>query len=160
MAQTATAEVLNPVRDRERTYPRRFELPDLSQHGGWILNRLAKVYRHLNEQQMAGWLRGIVYSNEFLFLYMPHSVALCQVERGHTLIPAPVVREHFVWAMDPANPAHVDEAAEFYTNIMRWARQQSAGTIIVENNSDVPHETVVKKCEKRVFTREEKFVRL
>lgn len=144
-----------------KSIPRRFELPDLSQHGSWILKRLLTVYKHLSEQQLAGWLRGIVYSNEFLFLYLPRAVALCQIERAHTLSPAPIVRMHFVWVQNPADQKQVEEASEFYTNVIKWARQQSASTIVgIDNNSDVPADMIKDKCEKRVFSREEKFVRL
>ena len=141
--------------------PRRFELPDLSQHGQWVLKRLLTVYKHLNEQQLAGWLRGVVYSNEFLFLYLPRGIALFQVERAHTLNPAPIIRQHFVWVQNPADQEQVVAASEFYSKVMTWAKQQSASTIVgIDLNSDVPQEMVKDKCEKRVFTREEKFVRL
>ena len=153
------AQVLEPTVS-QKPYPRRFELPDLSQHGDWLLKRLLAKYKHLTEQQLAGWLRGIVYNNEFFFQYLPHAVALFQVERGHTLNPQPLIREHFVWALDSKNPEHVDEAAEFYASVLKWAKSQNAGIIIVEENSDVPSEIVKSKCGARVFTREQKFVRL
>lgn len=153
------AQVMEPEISQQ-VYPRRFELPDLSQHGGWMLKRLLAKYKHLTEQQLAGWLRGIIYSNEFFCQWLPHAVALFQVERAHTLNPQPLIREHFVWALDPKNPDHINEAAEFYTAVLQWARSQNAGTIIVEENSDVPHELIKSKCEARVFSREQKFVRL
>ncbi len=139
--------------------PRRFEVPDLSRDGGWVLQRLRKVYKHLNEQQLAGWLRGIVYNNEFLFLWLPNAVALAQVERSHTLSPAPVVREHFVWANDPKDPHHLGQATQMYERFREWAKQQDASTIIVAEQSDVPLETIQKMFE-RIGERKQKFVKV
>lgn len=139
--------------------PRRFEMPDLARDAGWVLARLLKVYKHLNEQQMAGWLRGIVYHNEFLFLWLPNAVALAQVERGHTLSPRPVVREHFVWAHDPQNPRHLAQAAQMYDRIREWAKQQDAGVIIVGEQTDVPA-AQLEQIFTRVLERKQKFVRV
>lgn len=157
MAAVAVAERPEPM--VATLTPRRFEMPDLSSDGGWAIDRLLKVYKHLNQQQLAGWLRSIVYNNEFLFLWLPHAVALAQIESAHTLSPRPVVREHFVWAHDPKDPKHVAEAAQMYERIRNWAKQQGAATIIVAEQSDVPVETL-KQMFERVFERPQKFVRV
>lgn len=155
-AVQAVAEKLEPVQD---VTPRRFEMPDLARDGGWVLARLLKVYNHLNEQQMAGWLRGIIYHNEFLFLWLPNAVALAQVERGHTLSPRPLVREHFVWANDPQNPRHVAQAAQMYERIREWARQQNASVMIVGEQTDVSAD-VIGQLFGKVLERRQKFVRV
>jgi|SRR5215475_9732825 len=120
---------------------RRFELPDLDRHGGWIIKRLLNAYPHLNERQLAGWLRGLIYSNEFLFLFQEHSVALAHAVRPDILTPRTMVFEKFVWAQ---SPEHVVEAAFFYERIKVWAKQQDAEQIIVEEQTDVPHEMIYK----------------
>lgn len=118
---------------------RRFELPDLDRHGIWIVKRLLAAYPHLNERQLAGWLRGLIYSNEFLFLFQEHSVALAHAMRPDILTPRVMVYEKFVWAQ---TPEYVPEAALFYARIKTWAQQQDAEQIIVEEQTDVPHEMI------------------
>ena len=83
---------------------RRFELPDLYQHGGWIKTRLLTKFPHLNEVSIIGWLKSALYDHSSLFLYQEHSVALAQTLKLHTLEPAPVVHERFVWCKDPKDP--------------------------------------------------------
>ena len=118
---------------------RRFGLADLNEHGAWILPRLLKAYPHLNERTVAGWLRGILDSDEFLFLYQSHSVGCAQIMRAHTLKPDPVVYERFVLA---ESEDYLEEAAEFYTRFKMWAQSLSARTIVVEECTDVLHEQI------------------
>jgi hypothetical protein len=140
MAHGATA-LANSVQPSPRIEPslRRFGLADLSQHGAWVLPRLIKAYPHLNERTAAGWLRGILESDEFLFLYQPHSVGCAQIMRAHTLAPNAVVYERFVFAQ---SEDHLEEAAAFYEEFKRWAKLLSARTIIVEECTDVLHEQI------------------
>lgn len=140
---------------------RRFQLPDLGRHGGWMMKRLLLAYPHLNDRHLQGWLKGLVYSNEFMFLYQNHSVALAQRVHTHTLAPKPIIQERFVFAEDPKNPAHIAEAAEFYDHFARWAKQQGIDTILVEEMSDVPHEDVKKvKSMGRLFERKQIYARI
>lgn len=140
---------------------RRFELPDLDLHGGWIKERLLKQFPHLNDRIVIGWLKGMLYSSETLFLYQPNSVCMAQIVKLHTLDPAPVVQERFVWCRDPNSAAHQAEAAEFYERIMAWAMHQSAGAVIVEEATDVPREMIQSKLgNKRIFNRQQAFVKL
>jgi hypothetical protein len=139
---------------------RRFELPDLSRHGAWIMARVLKQFPHLNERTVIGWLKGMLYSPETLFLYQDHSVAMAQVVKLHSLDAAPVVHERFVWCETPDNPEHQQEALLFYRDFARWAKHQGCTAMIVEEASDVPHEMIGKLLEKRMFQRQQTFVRL
>jgi|ERR1700681_2630375 len=134
---------------------RRFEVADLSKHGGWIMRRLQKAYPHQNDRSMAGWLREIIGSNEFLFLYQEHAVALAQTLRTSTLDAKPIIMERFVFAEE----GHVDAAAEFYGEFALWAKRQEVTTIVVEEMSDVPHEMIRERLG-RLFTRQQVFARL
>lgn len=136
---------------------RRFEIPDLDRHGRWIMRRLLKTYTHLNEQQMQGWLRGLIYSPEYLFLYQPHAVAMAQLLRPNPLDPKSVVWERFVFAEE----GHVEEAASFYSEFQRWAKSQNptVEVIIVNEMTDVPQE-MIKDRIGRLFSRQQWFVRL
>ena len=138
---------------------RRFDTADLSTHGAWILPRMVATYPHLNERAAASLLQTVNYSNEWRFLYQDHSVALAQVMAAHSLSARPVVHERFVWCEDKENKEWVKAAAEFYTEFLRWAKSLSAEAIIVEENSDVPHEMIKEKLG-RIYTRQQQFARV
>ena len=120
---------------------RRFQIPDLDRHGGWLLKRLLLAFPHLDQRSLIGWLRGLISLNECLFLYQDHSVALAQVERSHTLAPKPRVIERFVFCQDPQ---YEDEAAAFYPKIATWARHQSVPTLEIKVLTDVPDAKIRK----------------
>ena len=149
------AEAKEAVRLNDAPSMRRFELPDLTNHGGWITKRLLTAFPHRTAQDLAGWLRGILYSNEFLFLYQDHGVALATVTRAHPLEPRPIVQEMFVLVEE----GHVQEGAVFYDWFVRWAKAQSIDTIAVEALSDVPHD-MIKERVGRLFTKQVIFARL
>jgi len=137
---------------------RRFELGDLSRHGGWLIPRLVTALE-LPEQRLGGWLRGMVDTNEHLFLTQDHSVALAEMQRANGLADKPIVRERFVLVEDPENKDHVAEAAGFYDEFKRWAKNLGAEIIIVEELTNVPHETIKEKLG-RIFTRQQQFARV
>jgi hypothetical protein len=138
----------------EQPPARRFQIPDLERHGRWIVGRLLKAFPHKSERELMGWLRGLVYANECMFLYQEHSVALATVTRTHLLLP-PHVQEIFVFAQE----GYVEEAARFYADFERWARHQGIATVVVEELSDVPHEMIREKMG-RLLTRTINFARL
>ncbi len=137
---------------------RRFSLADLSSHGPWLVPRLVTALE-LPEQRIAGWLRGMLDSNEFLFLYQPHSVALAEMQRANGLADKPIVRERFVLAENPDDITHVREAAGFYDEFKRWAKNLGAEIVIVEEFSNVPHDAIKEKLG-RIFTRTQQFARV
>ena len=139
---------------------RRFELPDLHKHAGWLVPRLLKTYTHLNERSVLGWLQNILYNNEYHFLYQDHAIGLAQSMSAHTLSGLPVIHERFVWCEDPKNAEQQRQASHFYSEFARWAKMQGANTMIVEENSDVPHEMVRDRLAKRVFERTQKFAKV
>lgn len=151
--QTGVKMPLRPAPEPQRI--RRFELPDLSRHGGWIMKRLQKTYPHMNDRALASWLQGILDRNEYLFLYQDHAVALAEVLRPSTLAPKPVVQERFVFAEE----GYAETAAEFYTEFKQWAKSQDIDVIIVEETTDVPHDLIKEKLG-RVFERKQLFARV
>jgi hypothetical protein len=150
-----TAEIAKREVVREQIAMRRFEVPDLDRHGGWITDRLLKAYPHRTARDLVGWLRGIIYSNEFLFLYQEHGAALATVTRAHPLEMKPVVQEMFVFAKE----GHDREAVAFYDEFLRWGKNQGVDVVMVEAMSDVPHD-VIKERMGRLFTRQVVFARL
>lgn len=136
----------------------RFQRPDLDRHGAWVMERLTKSYPHIQPRLIGGWLQGLIFNNEVLFLYQDNAVALARIERGHTLAPHPVVREHFVFAREPA---FIEEASHMYTEMAKWARSHGCDTMIVrEGLSDVPDEMINARLKKRLFVQEQKFVKI
>jgi len=148
------AQILDPG-----TSPRRFQVPDLDRCQKWLLPRLRAAYPHVQEDALRGWLRGIIYQNEFMFSIQDNSLGCFQISRGHTLSPQAVIMEHFVWCEDKDNALHQLQAARFYEEAAIWAKHQGATTILVEVNSDVPHDMIKEKLG-RLFTRQETFARI
>lgn len=138
---------------------RRFNSADLSKHGAWILPRMLQTFRHLNERGAASFLQNIDYNNQFLMLYHETGVALAQVMSAHSLDAKPVIYERFVWVQDKNDYTQVRHAANFYTEFHRWAKQQSVEVMIVEENTDIPHEMIKEKLG-RIFTRQQQFARV
>jgi hypothetical protein len=134
---------------------RRFQIPDLNHHAGWLIERLVKAFPHRTERDLIGWLRGVIYANDFLFLYQDHSVALATVSRVHPLLPKGHVQEIFVFA----EAGYEAEAAVFYDDFARWAKNQGLDTIVVQEMSDVPHEAIRDKLG-RMFTKTITFARM
>lgn len=141
------------------TMTRRFDIPDLDRHKMWLLPRLYKAYPHLNERSLIGWLRSVIYSNEYLFLFQDDAVALAQCMSAHTMQPKPVVEERFVFVRDIESKEQAEAASEFYTQFAVWAKHHGAEVVIVEEMSDVPHEQIGKKLG-RIFTRQQLFGRV
>lgn len=138
---------------------RRFETPDLSRHGGWLLARLLLAFPHHNERSMANFLNSIMYNNEYLFLCQEQGVALAQIMTAHTLSGKPVIHERFVWVKDKDDKEQQKKAALFYDEFHRWAKGNGADVIIVEEMSDVPHD-MIKERLGRIFTRQQVFARV
>ena len=142
----------------ERPAISRFELGDLPRHGGWLIPRLVAALE-LPEQRLAGWLRSLIESNEHLFLAQEHSVALAEMQRANGLADKPIVKERFVFAEDRENAVHVKEAADFYDNFRRWAKDLGAEVIVVQELSDVPADMIKEKLG-RIFQRQQQFARV
>lgn len=156
-AVNTTGKVSPIVPPREPTAVRRFELADLSRHNGWLYRKVLENFPRLeNERSVDSFLRGIIYSNEFLFLYQEHSVALAQLVRPYGLEARKIVKEQFVFA---EAPRYHQEAANFYKEFERWAKSKEADVIIVDEKTDVPPE-MIKAQFPRLSERKETFVRL
>ena len=137
---------------------RRFSLGDLSSCGPWLMPRLTAALE-LPEQRVGAWLRSMIDSNEHLFQWQPHSVALAEVQRVNGLADKPIVRERFVFAENPDDLTHVKEAAGFYDEFRRWAKSLGAEIILVEELSNVPHDLIKEKLG-RIFERAQRFARV
>lgn len=139
---------------------RRFELPDLHEHGDWMTERLLHVYPNVTQQTLFGWLNSILYSNDYLFLYQKNAVCLAQTLRGITIAPQPVVHERFTFVRDPKDASLVEAAIAFYADILRWARSQSAETVVFSDVSDVPPEKAKDVFGGRIFDKSYKFAKV
>lgn len=138
---------------------RRFQRPDLDTHGPWLLPRFIAAYPQMDERRAASFLTSILTSNEHLFLCSEHGAALAQLFNGHSLVAKPVVYERFVWAKDPQNKVALAAIVQFYAHVQRWAKALSCETLVVEEMTDVPSDTIRAQLG-RIFTREQRFVKL
>jgi len=146
----------------------RFGLADLSRHGAWLVPRLVKSLNRFywdakegaihdkSEQQIAGWLRSLVDSREHLFLCSENAVGCAEMWRVGGIADPISVRERFVLAR---SDKHIAEAALFYDECVRWARSLGAEVVFVEEETDVPHDTIKDRIG-RLYTRQQTFVRL
>lgn len=158
MSDTVTSR-LKVVEEPVQTEIRRFESPDIDRHGMWLVPRLKQAYPHLNDRAVLSWLRSMLANNELMFLYHEFAVGLVQVESSHTLAPKPIAREHFVWCKDKTQAAHVAAAACMYDRFAIWAKGKGCEVMVVEENTDVPHEAIKERLG-RVFSRQQQFARL
>ena len=134
---------------------RRFNLPDLSAHGTWLLPSLETSFPHLNQRFILGWIRTLLYDNANLFLYQDHSVALFQLSNVNSLAAKPEIFERFVFCQE----GYAKEASEFYAEALRWAKPQNVEKIWVEELTDVPHDLIKEKIG-RIFARQAQFARV
>jgi len=133
----------------------RFSLADFSRHGGWMIPRLTTAL-DMHELHVAGWLRSLLESKEYLFLCQDHGVALAELTYSGGIANKAAVRERFVLA---ESEKYQREASGFYDEFARWAKTLGADMLIVEEQTDVPHD-LIKERLGRLFTRQQVFARL
>lgn len=131
-------EAVLSIEERPIAQMRRFEIADLTTHGPWLMKRLSAALPDMSEQQIAGYLRGLIYSNEHLFWYQPDAVALAEFVHAPGLYLTRVVQERFVWCKNKDSKEQLENAADFYIHMRQWAKSKEAVRIIVCENSDVP----------------------
>jgi hypothetical protein len=144
---------------REPAAVRRFEIPDLSRHGPWLLKRFATVFPDFSEKQVAGYLNGLIYNNEHLFSYQEHAVALFALTHNPGIKTTLVAWERFVWVEDKTDKEQLEYAADFYSHAKRWAKASGAERIIVCENTDVPKSLIENRLG-RVYDTKISFTRM
>ncbi len=127
---------------REPAVMRRFELADLSTHGSWLLKRMQLKFPDVTEKHIAGYLNGMIYNNEHLFLYQDHAVALAQLVYSSGIKPVKMVQERFVWVEDRTDDSQLEAAADFYDFIKQWAKSKDTERIIACEDTDVPKKLI------------------
>lgn len=139
--------------------PRRFQVPDLDTHGMWMLPRLSDLSPSMTQRMAANFLRGIIYANDYLFLFLPDAVGLVQVVRNLSFDPTPAVIERFVWCRDKKNIPQQDAALAMYDEFAKWAKAQRIEVLYVNESSDVPQEKIRERLG-RIYLRPHQYVRL
>lgn len=156
---TEAAVIEKPEVVVDPPFTRRFERPDIDKHAVWFIPRLLKNYPHLTERSVYTWLLNILDSNEFMFLYQDHAIALAQVV-AYSMRPDALVEEIFVWCENPEDKVQQVDAAYFYDHFYLWAKRKGLPTLIVEESSDVPHDAVRERLNKRLFERKQIFAKV
>lgn len=160
MAMASNAPTLPGTPEIIQPEIRRFQLPDLTGQGAWLIQRICKIHPHLNDRQVYSWLHSLIYSTEFMVLTQHHAVGIVQCAKFYSLSSRPEVHEHFVFVEDPKSEQQVEDAAMMYDEFMRWAKNKDANVFLLGENSDVPLETIRKHLGGRVFTRTLSFVKV
>lgn len=145
------AEAAEKIEVREPAPVRRFEIPDLSKHGPWLMKRFAVEFRDIHERQIAGYLRGLIESAEYMFLYQDHAVALAQLVHLPGFRMRRIVQERFVWVEDKADRDQLDAAADMYIHMKDFAKRRDAESIFVCENTDVPKNLIENRLGVRLF---------
>lgn len=156
MPVAAAQVVPPPVKVLELPVVRRFQLPDFDTHAAWLLPRLLKLCPHMNERAMVSYLRGVLYEQDYLFLFQDNAVALAQVITHHGFAAQPILWERFVLAREPKYAA---SAVAMYAEFERWGKMKGLSVMIVEEATDVPHD-IIKERLGRLFTRQQTFARI
>lgn len=134
----------------EPAFVRRFELADLSRHGPWLMKRFAAKLPDIAEQRIAGYLNGLIFDNEHMFLFQDHAVALAQIIHSPGIRPVKIVQEQFVWVENREDKEQLEMAADFYLHMKAWAKRLEAGRIYVCEDTDVP-KTLIEARLGRLF---------
>jgi hypothetical protein len=134
----------------------RFSVADLTRFGPWLVPRLVEARRQ-PEQWIGAWLRGLIDSNEHLFLAQENSVGLAEIYRPGGVLDPMCVRERFVFAK---TSAHVKEASAFYPRFLEWARSLGADSLYVAVQSDVSHDMIRDRTGGRLLQQVQHFLKL
>ena len=98
----------------------------------WLTKRLQEKHAEANAGEIAGWLRGCLFSNQMIFIRTEHAVGLAELCM-EPLERQPFAREVFVLAME----GHTDEAVPMYAAMASWAAHQNCSRLEVDNHTDV-----------------------
>jgi hypothetical protein len=133
----------------------RFYMPDMAVRGAWLVGRLRTRFSMLDEKKLAGWLHGMMDSNEALLQKTAHAVSLAQLMKEQ-LFPVTVVIERFCLAEE----GHVLEASWHYAEMERWARGLGAKDLVVCEFTDVPRPMIQERITPTLMVREQVVGRL
>lgn len=158
MSDTAILEKA-PVVEREPPFIRRFELPDIDKHAAWFIPRVMKTFPNFTDRSLRTWLLSMLTSTEHMMLYLDHGVALAQA-MPYGLPAEHIIIEQFVFIEDPADKTMQDDASHVYLHFHEWAKRKGLTVLIVEENSDVPHDMVRARLDKRLFERKQIFAKV
>lgn len=138
------AEEVTAKAEAKPILSRRFVTADLTADGPWILERLLKIYPNQTERSIIGWLNGVVFNNDYLFIRTENAVALAERVSLSSLAPKMVVREIFVWCRDANDAEQIREALVLYVEMVNWAKFQQIERVIVLERSDIAADEIRK----------------
>lgn len=121
---------------------RRFDLVDLADMGVWLVARLQEQFPHINQKMIAGWVRGLITSNEHLFLRSHDAVLLAQIARA-PLSSHLHTEEVFLFVRNEA----IEEGLALYHEMKTWSNRLGSKMMMIERQSDVPHDIIKKALE-------------
>lgn len=140
----------------------RFNSPDLTVWGGWLLERLKEFYPHLTDQTLAGWLRASINSNEAHIVHSGMAIGMAQITH-EPLEAQPSVKEVFVFCRSSDDETEkqtaLKQGAAIYSEFRRWGMSLGAKEFVGGGHSDVPRELIEEEIGK-IFVKQTGYIRL
>lgn len=118
---------------------RRVNLPDLSEKGQWLVDRLKEKFTDYQDSALMGWLRSLTTEdNSRHFVRTDRAFALSEI-RMEKMTTQPTIIDRFVLIEEGAD---VSEGQALYLDMARWAGNLGASEIAINNKSDVPRDFI------------------
>jgi hypothetical protein len=135
--QLAKAPFPRPVAEIDRQKTWRFSALDLDRMAVWLMPKLREAYPHHSDTQIVNFLRSCMVSNDWLFACTENAVLLAQIVTPPMRLMR--VDEEFCCTKEEDT---LDEAADLYRDLKRWADRIGASKILVDQFSDVPRNMI------------------
>lgn len=118
---------------------RRVNLPDLSDKGQWLVERLKEKFPDYQDGALMGWLRSLTSEDSSRhFVRTDRAFALSEI-RMEKMTTQPTIIDRFVFLEEGAD---VSEGQALYLDMARWAANLGAAEIAINNKSDVPKDFI------------------
>lgn len=151
----SAVETIPQIIDPNTHVIRRVNLPDLSEKGQWLVDRLREKYPQHSDASLMSWLRSLTSEdNSRHFVRTERAFGLSEIRTDR--MTAPVVVERFVLLEEGAD---ISEGQALYLDIARWAENLGASDVALNNKSDVPRD-FMEECLGKLVERKQLFYRV
>lgn len=120
---------------------RRVTPADLNEIGPWLIGRFQERHPNASPQQILGWLRGSIYSNDRWFVRTDHACAMAELRRV-PLEAYPDAIEMFCFA---ESDEWRHEAADLYQTMAKWAANLEATNLEVDIWTDCSRQMIATR---------------
>lgn len=126
---------------------RRVNLPDLSEKGQWLTERLREKFPGFQDAAIMNYLKSLTLEdNSRTFVRTDRAFGMFEVSMDKMLMK-PTILDRFVKIEEGAD---VSEGQALYDHAARWAKGMGASEILIDPKSDVLKEYLKERFEKVV----------